>query len=170
MATKYFENFPIVKYDGVEVRDITRRNSILKSVMDNPLAYQPYTIEEGERAEDIAYYYYGSTDYVWLVYLANNIVDPYHQWPKNTEDFNNYLIDKYRDTSGKEGNDILDWTREESDDNIIYYYREITPVFEENVVSIDDSENQSVTVDLSTEVTDTTEPDVNPDTGGGIIY
>ena len=170
MATKYFENFPIVEYDGQQVRDITRRNTFIKNLSTNPLAFLPYTVEEGERPEDIAQFYYGSTDYVWLVYLSNNIVDPYHQWPKATEDFNNYLIDKYRDTSGKEGNDILDWTREESDENIVYYYREIDPVFAENVVSVDDSENQNVVVDLSQEETDTGEPDVDPDTGGGIIY
>jgi len=170
MATKYFENFPIVEYDGQQIRDITRRNTFIKNLSTNPLAFLPYTVEEGERPEDIAQFYYGSTDYVWLVYLSNNIVDPYHQWPKATEDFNNYLIDKYRDTSGKEGNDILDWTREESDENIVYYYREIDPVFAENVVSVDDSENQNVVVDLSQEETDTGEPDVDPDTGGGIIY
>lgn len=170
MATRYFENFPTVDYDGVEVKDITRRNTFMKSITQNPIAYMPYTVEEGERAEDIANWYYGSPDYVWLVYLSNNIIDPYHQWPKSTENFNNYLIDKYSDTSGKTGNDVLDWAREDSDENIVYYYREINPVFEDNVVSVDDSENQNVDVDLSRETTDTSEPEVNPDTGGGIIY
>ena len=170
MAKRYFEKFPIVEYDGVRVRDITRRNTILKSVQDNPIAYLPYTVAEGERPEDIANFYYGDPQYVWLVYLANNIVDPYHQWPKSTENFNNYLIDKYRDQSGKEGNEILDWAREDNDENIIYYYREINPVFAENVESVDESENSDVAVDLSKEVTDTEEDAGESGTGGGIIY
>jgi len=170
MATKYFENFPIVEYDGQKIRDITRRNTFIKNITTNPLAFQPYTVKEGERAEDIAFYYYGSTDYTWLVYLSNNIVDPYHEWPKATEDFNNYLIDKYRDTSGKEGNDVLDWTREDSDENIVYYYREIDPFFADNVIQIDDSGNQTVQVNLDREVTDTADDAGDPGTGGGIIY
>lgn len=170
MATKYFENFPIINYDGQQIRDITRRNTFIKSVTTNPLAFLPYTVHEGERPEDIAEFYYGSTDYTWVVYLSNNIVDPYHEWPKANEDFNNYLIDKYRDQSGKEGNDILEWTREENDENIVYYYREVNPVFEENVTSVDESEGSGVSVSLDREETETQDPEVNPDTGGGIIY
>lgn len=170
MATKYFENFPTVNYDGVEIRDITRRNLFVKGVSTNPLAFLPYTVQEGERPEDIANWYYGSTDYTWLVYLSNNIIDPYHQWPKATEDFNNYLIDKYRDTSGKTGNDILDWSREENDENIVYYYREVDPFFAETTISIDASANSSVTVDLSEEVTESETDAGSSGTGGGIIY
>lgn len=170
MATKYFENFPTVNYDGVEIRDITRRNLFVKGVSTNPLAFLPYTVQEGERPEDIANWYYGSTDYTWLVYLSNNIIDPYHQWPKATEDFNNYLIDKYRDTSGKTGNDVLDWTREENDENIVYYYREVDPFFAETTISIDASANSSVTVDLSEEVTESETDAGSSGTGGGIIY
>jgi hypothetical protein len=124
--SEYFENFPIINYQGRNVRDITRRNKFLKSVTTNPLLFLPYTIKEGERAEDIAYYYYGSTDYTWLVYLANNIIDPYHQWPLSEEDFHKYLIQKYADQSNKTGYEVVDWTQNETiDDNIVYYYKEV---------------------------------------------
>lgn len=123
---KYFEHFPKIEYEGKTIRDITRRNQFIKNVSNNPLVFLPYTVRDGEKPEDIANWYYGSPDYVWLVLMANNIVDPYHQWPKNTEDFNNYLIEKYEETSGKTGNDVLDWTQDEDNDaNIVYYYREI---------------------------------------------
>ena len=33
---------------------------------------------------------------------------------------------KYKERSGLEGYDIVDWTRrEDNDDNIVYYYREV---------------------------------------------
>ena len=51
---KYFENFPEVVYDGKRVKDITRRNQFVRGLQNNPLLYMPYTVEEGERAEDIA--------------------------------------------------------------------------------------------------------------------
>lgn len=123
--TKYFENFPKVTYEGKEIRDITRRNQFIKNVSTNPLVYLPYTVKEGEKPEDIAEWYYGSTDYTWLVLMSNNIVDPYHQWPKSTQEFNDYLIEKYAEQSGKNGNEVLEWAQEDREDNIVYYYREV---------------------------------------------
>lgn len=123
---KYFENFPEVVYDGKRVKDITRRNQFVRGLQNNPLLYMPYTVEEGERAEDIANFYYGSVDYVWLIYMANNIIDPYHEWPLNTIEFNDMLIEKYAEASGLTGQDVLDWTRtDDTEDNIVYYYREV---------------------------------------------
>jgi hypothetical protein len=122
---KYFENFPIITYEGKKVRDITRRNQFVRNVSTNPLLYLPYTISEGERAEDIANFYYGSVDYSWLVYMANNIMDPYHEWPLSEAEFKDFLIDKYGNVSGRIGDDIVDWTQEDNDENIIYWYREV---------------------------------------------
>lgn len=122
---KYFEYFPTIEYEGQLVKDITRRNSFTKIVSTNPLLYLPYTVKEGQRPEDIANFYYGSTDYVWLVYISNNIIDPYHEWPMAEADFNNYLIEKYGEQSGKVGDEVVEWTREDNDENIVYYYREV---------------------------------------------
>ena len=122
---KYFENFPIIIYEGKQVRDITRRNQFVRNVSTNPLLYLPYTISEGERAEDIANFYYGSVVYSWLVYMANNIMDPYHEWPLSEAEFKDFLIDKYGNVSGRIGDDIVDWTQEDNDENIIYWYREV---------------------------------------------
>jgi len=60
---KYFQNFPVIEYQGKKVRDITRRNGFLKSVQTNPYLFLPYTIKDNERPEDVAQFYYGSTDY-----------------------------------------------------------------------------------------------------------
>jgi hypothetical protein len=123
--TKYFENFPIIDYDGIKVRDITRRNKFIRSVETNPLLYLPYTVSEGERIEDVANFYYGSTDYGWLVCMANNILDPYHDWPLSEQEFKDYLIAKYEEQSGKVGEEVVEWAQEDNDENIIYYYREV---------------------------------------------
>jgi len=123
---KYFENFPIVEYNGKQVRDITRRNNFVKSISTNPMLFLPYTVKQNERAEDIAEFYYGSVDYAWLVYMANQIIDPYYEWPMDEETFNKYLIAKYTDVSGEVGDDVVDWTKEEgNDENIVYYYKEV---------------------------------------------
>lgn len=124
--TKYFENFPIIEYQGRKVRDITRRNTFIKGLSNNPYVFLPYTVKEGERAEDIAQFYYGSIDYVWLVYLSNNIIDPYHQWPMSEKTFNDYLVEKYAERSGLIGEDVIDWISDESnDENVLYYVRAV---------------------------------------------
>jgi hypothetical protein len=123
---KYFEKFPIIEYEGRRVRDISRRSNFVRSVSNNPYLYYPYTVSEGERAEDIAHFYYGSVDYVWLVYMANNIIDPYHEWPMDPQTFNDYLVEKYTEQSGEIGEDVIDWTRDpNNDDNIIYYVKKV---------------------------------------------
>lgn len=123
---KYFEKFPIIEYEGRRVRDISRRSNFVRAVSNNPYLYYPYTVSEGERAEDIANFYYGSVDYVWLVYMANNIIDPYHEWPMDPKTFNDYLVAKYEEQSGEIGEDVIDWTRDpNNDDNIIYYVKKV---------------------------------------------
>lgn len=126
MSTKYFENFPVIEYQGRRVRDITRRSGFLKAIASNPYLYYPYTVKEGERAEDIAQFYYGSVDYVWLVYMANNILDPYHEWPMDPQTFNAYLVEKYQEQSGEIGEKVIDWIRDpDNDDNILYYVKQV---------------------------------------------
>lgn len=123
---KYFENFPIVEYNGKVMRDITRRNQLVKTLTTNPMLFLPYTVKQNERAEDIAQFYYGSVDYIWLVYMANQIIDPYYEWPMDEETFNNYLIAKYEELSGETGDDVVDWTKDDTiTDNIVYYYKEV---------------------------------------------
>jgi hypothetical protein len=124
--TNYFDTLPIIGYNGTRVRDISRRDKFRELAQSNPYLFLPYTIKEGDRPEDIAYYYYGSTDYTWVVYLSNNLIDPYTQWPLSEENFHRFLIEKYKEESGLEGYDVVDWTRRlDNDDNIIYYYKEV---------------------------------------------
>jgi hypothetical protein len=139
MAAQYFEKFPEISYSGVRVRDVTRRVNFLKQTINNPYVFLPYTIEEGDRAEDVAYHYYGDPSYVWLVYLANNIIDPYHEWPFDEETFHRYLIDKYSAQSGRKDWDVIAWAQDQTrEDNVVYYYREIdepTIIFPERTLS-----------------------------------
>lgn len=123
---KYFSNFPTVSYNGVTIRDITKRTNFIQNNLSNPYLFLPYTVKEGEKPEDIAYNYYGSVEATWLVLMCNNIVDPYTQWPLSSENFDDMIIQKYAEKSGKTGIEVLDWTQNETIvDNIVYYYTTI---------------------------------------------
>jgi len=122
----YFSKFPNIQYQNVLVKDITRKTKFVEKYLSDPKVFLPYTVQEGERPEDIAYYYYGSVDATWLVLLANNIVDPYFDWYMDEEQFNKYLIEKYREESGKEGFGVLDWTKNQTiEDNVSFFYRDV---------------------------------------------
>lgn len=92
---KYFRYFPTITYDDQRVTDITRRVKINDTLMNDPYLFLPYTLNNDDRPEDVAYYYYGDVNKVWLVYLANNIIDPYTQWTLNNEDFEKTIRKKY---------------------------------------------------------------------------
>lgn len=118
----YFKLFPQVKYGDVVLTDVTRRAKFLESLGSNPLTFLPYTVDEGDRPEDVAFYYYGDPGYVWLIYLANNIVDPYTDWVMSDEDFNNYIIKKYETQSGSTGLGVIAWTQNTTiTENILHY-------------------------------------------------
>ena len=148
--SRYFTNFPVIEYKGKQVRDITRRSKIRESLLNDPYIYLPYTIIDGEKPETVARLYYGSVDDTWLVLLANNIVDPYYEWPLSDEEFNQYFIEKYSEISGRTGFDVIRWGQSMTrTDNIIYYYKMVDKsIAEDAIISqasdfIDVSDNQA---------------------------
>lgn len=91
----YFRYFPSTTYMNKTVTDITRRVSIIESIEKDPYGFLPYTVKDGDRPEDVARYYYGDTNKVWIVYLSNNIIDPYTQWPLSNADLDKTIRAKY---------------------------------------------------------------------------
>lgn len=127
--SNYFENFPTIVYNGTPIRNITLRVDILDNVRDDPYAFLPYTVSDGESAEEIANLYYGDARLSWLVFLSNDIVDPQGQWPMSFEDFEATLARKYEAQAKTAMNmsymndlQIVNWTRDNTrTDNIVYY-------------------------------------------------
>lgn len=95
--SRYFEYFPIVTHTDTKLINITLRGRITDFVRANPFVFLPYVVEDDMRAEDLSYHYYGSVDYTWLIYYANDIIDPYHQWPMTEENLHNNIMKKYYD-------------------------------------------------------------------------
>lgn len=95
MAAKYFKNFPLVQYGQHSVRNIILKAQLAKNLLDGFDNFYPYTIKEGERITEVSYDYYGSIDYVWLIMVANGMVDPYYDWPLMQYEFDQYIIKKY---------------------------------------------------------------------------
>lgn len=96
---KYFDTLPLVSVtkDGYTsvYRNLLTRVSMIPSVLKNPLVYYSYDLQEGDTPEIVAEKYYGSPYRFWLVLFANEMLDAQWDWPLDTLQFQNYIVDKY---------------------------------------------------------------------------
>ena len=81
-------------YNGQPVVDISRRVVVANTTLTNPFIFYPYTISN-ERSDQLARKVYGDPYQEWILFLTNNIVDPYDSWYMNQNEFNDFLIQKY---------------------------------------------------------------------------
>lgn len=95
MADNFFTNYPTVSYSNTTVRNILAKVILQKDNDENYYTYQPYTIVEGDRADLLAYLYYGDSGYDWIIYYANMLVDPYFDWPLDQKSFKRHVESKY---------------------------------------------------------------------------
>lgn len=126
----FFTYFPKISYkvsnstfsSTQPIRDITLRVKIFDTLpQDDPYLYFDYTVKENERPEDVANFYYESVNYTWLVYLSNDIIDPFTQWQKPQYDFNNFIRKKYANSAGN--SDPITWAQNTLISNNIIHYR-----------------------------------------------
>lgn len=90
MATNdlYFNNLPVINYNGMLSIDITTRAAIYDQLTQDISQFFPYTIPDGWRADEVAYNQYQDANLDWLIYLVNNITDPYYGWPLSDNQLN----------------------------------------------------------------------------------
>jgi|SaaInlV_100m_DNA_5_1039725.scaffolds.fasta_scaffold00016_7 hypothetical protein len=129
--SKYFRYYPQTQYAFANgsftieksVKNISLKTSLINNLSQNdPYSFLRYTIRENEKAEDIADFYYDDPAMSWLVYFANDIVDPYTQWPKTYENFTEYFRKKYASQALPTGTDAIVWGQDTTrTDNIVHW-------------------------------------------------
>lgn len=96
----FFKHYPLVQYGNTVSNtvavNILAKIAFQKTIQQNFEVFHPYTIQEGDRADTIAYLYYGDSGYDWLVYYSNNVVDPYYDWYMDINSLNRFIADKYQ--------------------------------------------------------------------------
>ena len=115
---KYFNRFQLVDYNGTPAKNILARADFTDQAKKDIYLNFDYVLQEGSTRPDIlSFNYYNSSQYDWLIYMANEIIDPYHDYYKSQDDFKNYIIGKYGSTDIAR-NKILfyrnDWADDES--------------------------------------------------------
>lgn len=91
----YFKELPLIDYNKTLSKNIILKSAILKDVIQKASVFYSYVIQEGYRPDMVANEEYGNPQYDWIVYLSNNIIDPYYNWPMDYKMFAGYLEAKY---------------------------------------------------------------------------
>ncbi|MBT9159402.1 MAG: hypothetical protein DDT26_00661 [Dehalococcoidia bacterium] len=92
----YFDAFPIVTYNGSDIRNILSKSALVKDLLLNYQHLVPYEIQSGDSITSVAFDYYGSVEYSWLVLLSAGLYDPFYAWPMSDEELDEALIKRYR--------------------------------------------------------------------------
>jgi len=86
----YFSYFPIVDYKfGTEANpdkfeNISIYATVIDELKDNVAFYRDYTIQEGDRPDQVSFNVYGTTDYHWTFFLLNDNIRE-SGWPLSNE-------------------------------------------------------------------------------------
>ena len=88
--------YKVNEYDYLRAIDITQSAKIRSFLKDyRGISFNPYTIKNGERPDYVAHKFYGDSNLDWVILLSNDIYNIYDEWPRNSIDFEEYLIKKY---------------------------------------------------------------------------
>lgn len=131
----YFRNFPFVAYD-------MKKNNVF-SLVQNPLVrykikdilkrrnfiFLDYIIEEGENGSFIAEKFYEDETLDWVIYIANDIIDPKYDWPLHYNEFNRFIVKKYGSVEA-----AASLTSSENIHHYEYVIRERSRLFDDTVI------------------------------------
>lgn len=100
----YFQAFPkILSPDNsgnqILLTNLLTRVDIIPKLLNNPLVFYSYDIQDGDTPEIVAHKYYGSVTKFWIVLYANQILDPQWGWPISSQNFEIFINDKYGSVS-----------------------------------------------------------------------
>ena len=106
----YFRELPNFEYisplsdrnkdnEYIMAKNLFRRVKLVDDFQNSTTNFEKYYIKDGMRPDQVAAYYYGRADYMWLIYLANDIVDPFYGWPLTNSQLEDFIRDKYGSTA-----------------------------------------------------------------------
>jgi hypothetical protein len=91
----YFNKLPTVSYNGYDVKNILARAQLSKQTKASYSLFYPYTLTDDDRIDRLSKNYYENAGYSWLVWLANETIDPYYGLSVSDFDLVNLIKSKY---------------------------------------------------------------------------
>ena len=105
----FFRHFPTVSYDvkknnkPVILTNIMLRFKLAEVIKNKTAVYYDYVVKESDTPSSIAYKLYDDATLDWLIFLVNDIVDPFYEWPLDSVSFDQFVIKKYGSVATAQG-------------------------------------------------------------------
>ena len=126
---KYFSYLPDVQYalsankagqiNYAAMKDFFRMAVVRDDVFKKDTLYTRYTVQNGERPDQISYEIYGDEQYYWVILQINEIVDYYSQWALSDKELDQFITKKYGTNGGSEIHHYETVETFDSDDNLV---------------------------------------------------
>jgi hypothetical protein len=121
----YFESLPkIITPDQngypILMTNLLARASLIEKLINNPMIFYEYAIQEGDTPEIVAEKYYDDPFKYWVVMFSNQIFDPIWDWPMSYTVFLDYLNSKYATEAEDAGQTPYEYTN-----TTVYEYEKI---------------------------------------------
>ena len=102
----YFQELPDISYpsllptrnkieDRITVKNIFKRSKLRTDVDQAVTAFDYYYVEDQQRPDVLAQDLYGDSELDWVILTTNNITNIRDQWPLDSNDLHNYMLEKY---------------------------------------------------------------------------
>lgn len=110
-----FNYYPIITYNNRQMRNIISHAEIVSVYVKDYTKFYTYVIKENERPDMIAYREYNDPTLDWILYVINNVTDPYYDWVMDDKKFIQYMESKYNTAAYKLTSTVIPTS-------IAYYY------------------------------------------------
>lgn len=108
----YFKHFNYINYsfpDGKSrfFKNLSVRLNLKDKVIKRDTRFSSYYIKDGETPDIVSAKTYNKSEYHWCILLANNITNMYTQWPKTSQQLEDYLVNKYKTQKNQAGDKVV---------------------------------------------------------------
>ena len=101
----FFANFNQITYDDRTVTDITHSFDIIDKFKNDIELYEIYTVQDGERLEQVADKTLGNQNYYWIIMMMNDIINPFYDFPLSDKELKVFIDNKYNNPESTLGDE-----------------------------------------------------------------
>lgn len=110
-----FKYIPKIDYNNITSLNLLLEIEVIRKYLDDYTKFYTYVVKDGERPDLLANRFYNDSRLDWVLYLINDVTDPYKDWVMDSTHFKNYLESKYGVSADK-------LTNTANPDSIAFYY------------------------------------------------
>ena len=103
--SNYFSKVPNLEYvsrlpdanisDYIPVKNLFKRGQLREDIFQDLSVFTKYQIRGDDRPDNVAFDYYGNSNFDWLVLISNNIQSVQTEWPLTQRGFDSFMLEKY---------------------------------------------------------------------------